>query len=103
MAHKLFIGGLSFSTTSDGLREFFAQCGDVTSASVITDQFSGRSRGFGFIEMSTSEEAGRAVSELNGRELDGRNLKVEVAKAKAAATSGGRSNGFGGGNRGPRW
>ena len=103
MAQKLFIGGLSFSTTSDGLREFFAQCGDVAAASVVTDQFSGRSRGFGFIEMSTAEEAGRAVAELNGRELDGRNLKIEVAKPKAPAASGGRGDGFGGGNRGPRW
>jgi RNA recognition motif-containing protein len=103
MAQKLFIGGLSFSTTSDTLREFFAQCGDVASANVINDQFSGRSRGFGFIEMSTVEEADRAVKELNGRELDGRNLKVEVAKAKSGAANGGRSGGFGGGNRGPRW
>lgn len=103
MAHKLFIGGLSFSTTSDTLRGFFAQCGDVASASVITDQFSGRSRGFGFIEMSTIEEADRAVKELNGRDLDGRNLKVEVAKAKSGAANGGRSGGFGEGNRGPRW
>jgi RNA recognition motif-containing protein len=101
MAQKLFIGGLSFSTTSDGLRDFFAQCGQVTSASVVTDQFSGRSRGFGFVEMSTAEEAAGALSQLNGRQLDGRQLRVEMAQA--SGTTGGRSGSFRGGTRGPRW
>ena len=86
MAQKLFIGGISFNTTSEGLREFFAQAGTVISANVITDQFSGRSRGFGFVEMATTEEAQRAVAELNGRDLDGRSLKVEVSKPKTADT-----------------
>ena len=84
MAQKLFVGSLSFSTNSEGLREFFGQAGSVLSASVVTDQFSGQSRGFGFVEMATAEEADRAVSELNGRTLDGRTLKVEIAKPKSS-------------------
>jgi RNA recognition motif-containing protein len=106
MAQKLFIGGLSFNTTNEGLREFFAQIGNVTSASVVTDQFSGRSRGFGFVEMATPEEAEQAVRQLNGRELDGRQLKVEMAKSKgsgAGAAGGYRREGGGGGGRGNRW
>ena len=71
MASKLYIGGLSYSTTSDGLREFFSQSGNVLSATVITDRFSGQSRGFGFVEMAAAEEAQTAISQLNGRELDG--------------------------------
>lgn len=93
MAHKLFVGGIAFSTTSEGLREFFTQSGTVVTANVITDQFSGRSRGFGFVEMETAEEATQAASQLNGRELDGRALKVELAKPK---TDGARGGGFGG-------
>jgi RNA recognition motif-containing protein len=105
MAQKLFVGGLSFNTTSDGLREFFAQCGTVVSANVVTDQFSGRSRGFGFVEMDSVEDAQKAVRELDGRELDGRRLKVEVAKPKAeggAGRGGGRGGGYGGGGGGGR-
>ena len=72
MASKLYIGGLAYSTTSEGLREFFTQCGNVLSATVITDRFSGQSRGFGFVEMGTAEDAQNAISQLSGRELDGR-------------------------------
>lgn len=100
MAQKLFVGGLSFSTTNQDLQEFFAQAGSVLSATVVTDQFSGRSRGFGFVEMSTTEEAERAVSQLNGRTLDGRQIKVEVSKPKAPMSP--RGSGFGGGGRGGR-
>src|SRR5438034_11801697 len=82
MAQKLFIGGLSFNTTSDGLREFFTQSGTVVSATVVTDQFSGRSKGSGFVEMLSNEQAQNAVAHLNGRDLDGRALNVEVAKPK---------------------
>jgi RNA recognition motif-containing protein len=99
MAEKLFVGSLAFTTTSDGLREFFTQSGEVLTANVITDQFSGRSRGFGFVEMATAADAQRAVADLNGRELDGRRLTVEVAKPKA---SGSRDSGFGGRRTG-RW
>ena len=85
MASKLYVGGLSYSTTGETLREYFAQCGTVESASVITDKFSGQSRGFGFIEMSTAEEAQRAISELNGKELDGRPLRINEAQERPAA------------------
>ena len=92
MAQKLFVGGLAFATTSDGLQEFFAKSGTVVSATVVTDQYSGQSRGFGFVEMSTAEEATNAVTQLNGRSLDGRALRVEVSKPKTAG--GPRSGGF---------
>ena len=98
MAQKLFVGGIAFSTTSEGLRTFFAQAGTVVSADVITDQFSGRSRGFGFVEMATAEEASQAATQLNGRDLDGRQLKVELAKPKTTGArsgdSGGRRDGW---------
>ena len=105
MAAKLYIGGLSYSTTSEGLREFFAQCGTVQSATVITDRFSGQSRGFGFVEMSTAEEAQKAIAQLNGRDLDGRRLTVAISNPQAPRTGGGRppggGRGPGGGGRGP--
>ena len=95
MAQKLFIGGLSFSTSSEKLRETFAQAGQVESAAVVTDRDIGQSRGFGFVEMSTVEEADQAIAKFNGKDLDGRQLRVEKA------TSGGsRSGGTGGGSRG---
>lgn len=100
MAQKLFVGGIAFSTTSEGLREFFGQSGEVVSANVVTDQFSGRSRGFGFVEMSTAEEATKAAAQLNGRELDGRQLRVEVAKPKSNGSGGGRG-GYGSGRGKP--
>ncbi|OGK98155.1 MAG: hypothetical protein A3E31_18230 [Candidatus Rokubacteria bacterium RIFCSPHIGHO2_12_FULL_73_22] len=92
MAHKLFIGGLPFSTSSDRLRELFAQAGGVESATVVMEQDTGRSRGFGFVEMTTAEEADAAVKKFNGQEMDGRTLKVELAKSAGA-----------GGGRGPRY
>ncbi|HEV8436860.1 MAG TPA: RNA-binding protein [Methylomirabilota bacterium] len=96
MAVKLFIGSLSFSTSSERLRETFARVGTVESASVVTDRDTGRSRGFGFVEMATTEEANDAVARLNGTELDGRRIKVELAKP------GGGAGGGGGGGGGPR-
>src|ERR1700741_4031800 len=101
MAAKLYVGGLSYSTTSEGLREFFAQCGTVQSATVITDRFSGQSRGFGFVEMSTAEEAQNAISQLNGRELDGRRITVEISNPQARTGGGGGGGRPGGGGRGP--
>src|SRR5439155_4860323 len=105
MASKLYIGGLAYSTTSDGLREFFTQSGNVLSATVITDRFSGQSRGFGFVEMATAEEAQNAISQLNGRELDGRRITVEISNPQAPRTGGGgRPEGGGrpgGGGGGP--
>ena len=74
MAQKLFIGGLSFSTSTDRLRETFAQAGQVESAAVVTDRDTGQSRGFGFVEMATVEEANEAITRFNGKELDGRTM-----------------------------
>jgi RNA recognition motif-containing protein len=95
MASKLYVGGLSYSTTSETLREYFAQCGTVESAAVITDKFSGQSRGFGFVEMATAEEAQRAISELNGKDLDGRKLTVNLSTPKAPGSGGGGPRGGG--------
>jgi RNA recognition motif-containing protein len=81
MAQKLFVGGLSFSTSNERLRELFAAAGTVESAVVVTDRDTGRSRGFGFVEMATPEEAEQAVQRYNGKEIDGRQLKVELAKS----------------------
>ena len=98
MAQKLFVGGIAFATTSERLREVFSQSGTVVSASVVTDRDTGQSRGFGFVEMSTPEEANQAVQALNGRDLDGRSLKVEISKPKSNDGGGGRrGGGFGGG------
>src|SRR5215468_9490690 len=95
MASKLYVGGLSYSTTGETLREYFSQCGTVESASVITDKFSGQSRGFGFIEMATAEEAQRAISELNGKELDGRKITVNVSNPRAPGSGGGGRGAYG--------
>jgi RNA recognition motif-containing protein len=100
MASKLYVGGLSYSTTSESLRQHFAQFGTVQSATVITDRMSGESRGFGFVEMSTDAEAQAAIGKLNDREFEGRKLMVNVAKAPGSGGSGGaRSGGVGGGPR----
>jgi cold-inducible RNA-binding protein len=101
MAHKLFIGGLSFSTTDERLRELFATAGGVESAVVVTDRDTGRSRGFGFVEMTTAEDADAAAKKFDGQMVDGRTLKVEVANS---AGSGGAGRGGGSGSRGAtRW
>ena len=108
MATKLFVGGLSYSTSNERLREVFAESGEVQSATVVTDRETGRSRGFGFVEMATNEEAEKAIARLNGQEVDGRRLQVEKAKesggggARRPAGSGG-GFGRGGGSRGGRW
>jgi RNA recognition motif-containing protein len=93
MASKLYVGGLAYSTTSDSLREYFAQCGTVESATVITDRLSGQSRGFGFVEMSSASEAQDAITKLNDRAFEGRKLLVNLAKAPGNA----------GPRRTPRW
>ena len=98
MASKLYVGGLSYSTTSESLREHFAQCGTVESAAVITDRMTGTSRGFGFVEMSTESEAQAAIAKLNDQTFEGRRLVVNVAKAPGSG-GGARSGGFGGGSR----
>jgi RNA recognition motif-containing protein len=83
MASKIYVGGLSYSTTSDALRQHFAQCGTVTSAEVVTERDSNQSRGFGFVEMSSEAEAQQAIAKLNDQPLDGRSLRVNIAKARA--------------------
>lgn len=102
MTQKLFIGGLSFSTSTERLREFFAQVEGVESASVITDRATGQSRGFGFVEMASPEAANSALQQLNGQELDGRQLRIELANPSGGGR-GSSSGGGGGGRGGNRW
>jgi RNA recognition motif-containing protein len=99
MSTKLYVGGLPYSVTEQQLSELFAQQGTVSSAKVITDKFTGQSRGFGFVEMSTAEEAKKAISALNGTQMDGRPLTVNEAKPQEKRTGGG-GGGFGGGGGG---
>lgn len=102
MAMKLYVGNLSFRTTSDDLREQFSQAGTVESASVIEDRETGRSRGFGFVEMATPEEGAAAIEMFNGKDVGGRNITVNEAKPRAdrGPGGGGGRGGFGGGGRG---
>src|SRR6266705_2844570 len=95
MATKLYVGNLSFQTTSDELKDHFAQAGSVESASVVEDRMTGRSRGFGFVEMATAEEAAAAIEQFNGKEFSGRNLTVNEARPRTDRPGGG----YGGGGR----
>lgn len=100
MATKLYIGGLPYTTTQDELQNAFAQAGTVTSATIITDKMTGRSRGFGFVEMSSDEEAQKAIEMWNGKDFGGRKLTVNEAKpleARPPRREGG--GGFGGGRQ----
>ena len=97
MGTKLYVGNLSFRTTSEELRDAFAAVGTVESASVIEDRDTGRSRGFAFVEMATAEEAAAAIEQFNGKDFGGRNLTVNEAKPRA--DRGGRGGGYGGGDR----
>jgi len=97
VATKLFVGNLSFNTTSEDLETLFGQVGAVTSASVISDKFTGRSRGFGFVEMTNSQDAQTAIERFNGAELQGRALTVNEAKPMVKRDFGGGSNRYGGG------
>jgi cold-inducible RNA-binding protein len=92
MAAKLFVGSLSWDTTDASLHDFFGSAGTVVSATVIMDKYTGKSRGFGFVEMSTDEEAKKAIETLNGQTLDNRQIIVNEAKPQAP-----RDNSFGGG------
>jgi RNA recognition motif-containing protein len=96
MGTKLYVGNLSFRTTSEELREAFAAVGTVESASVIEDRDTGRSRGFAFVEMATPEEAAAAIEQFNGKDFGGRNLTVNEAKPRTDR-GGGRGGGYGGG------
>ncbi len=96
MAAKLYVGGLSYDTVDADLRTFFEQAGIVQSASVVTDRYSGRSKGFGFVEMSTDAETRQAVSDLNGKSLGGRTIRVEESRPSSGPSgSGPRSSGSG--------
>jgi cold-inducible RNA-binding protein len=96
MPAKLFVGNLSFQATEEDLRELFAQAGTVESVRIVTDQFTGRPRGFGFVEMSTKEEAAKAIEMLNGRLFRDRNLVVDEARPQPQRGSGGPRGGPGG-------
>jgi cold-inducible RNA-binding protein len=100
MPAKLFVGNLSFQATEEDLRELFQQAGNVETVRIITDQFTGRPRGFGFVEMATKEEATKAVEMLNGRLFRDRNLVVDEARPQPQRSGGGGDRG--GGGRGPR-
>lgn len=103
MGTKLYVGGISYDTTEDGLRQAFAQAGTVASCSIILDRMTGRSKGFGFVEMSSGEEAQVAIDMWNGKELDGRRLTVNEARPmqpRAPRQGGGGYGGGHGGNRG---
>lgn len=97
MAKKLYVGGLSYDTTGETLKETFSQAGTVESAVVIMDRMSGRSKGFGFVEMATDDEAQAAIEMLNGKELDGRTITVNEARPQESRPP--RQGGFSRGGR----
>jgi RNA recognition motif-containing protein len=109
MGSKIYVGGLPYSATEQELNDLFAAHGTVESARVITDRFTGQSRGFGFVEMSSGEEASAAISALNGTQLGGRTLTVNEARPQEARSGGGdpgrggRGASGGGGGRRDRW
>ncbi len=99
MANKLFVGSLAYSVTDDELAAFFADAGTVASAKVIMDRDTNRSKGFGFVEMSSDEEAKAAVDSLNGKDLNGRAVAISEARPQAPRENrGGGGGGYGGGN-----
>jgi len=99
MSMKLYVGNLSFNTSGEDLQELFAQVGTVESATVVEDRETGRSRGFGFVEMSSKEEGQAAIQQFNGKEVGGRALNVNEAKPREER-GGGNRGGFGGGRNG---
>ncbi len=96
MANRLYVGNLSFHSTEDQINQHFSSCGEVVSVSVVMDRDTGRPRGFAFVEMASADAANKAVSELNGKELQGRSLRVDIAEDRRGGGGGGR----GGGGRG---
>jgi RNA recognition motif-containing protein len=93
MGSKIYVGGLPYSATDQQLQELFSPHGSVASAKVITDKFTGQSRGFGFVEMSSGEEASKAIAALNGTQMDGRTLTVNEAKPQEPRFGGGEGRG----------
>ena len=97
---NIYVGNLSYQSTEDELRDLFAEFGDVVSAKLIVDKFTGQSKGFGFVEMSNNSEAQKAMDELNGRDVNGRNVTVNQARPRQdRSRGGGGGRGYGGGNR----
>ena len=111
MQKKLFVGGLSYNTDVEEVRQLFLQAGEVVSANIIRDKFTNQSRGFGFVEMATEEQAAEAIKLFNGKELGGRNLVVNESRPQEKRSFGGPRPGGGGGGGGggfqkrrePRW
>lgn len=103
MSMKLYVGNLSFQSSSQDLEELFASIGAVESASVVEDRETGRSRGFGFVEMANQEDGEKAIAELNGTDFGGREIKVNEAKPREDRSGGGRGRGAYGGGGGDRW
>lgn len=101
MGNRLYVGNLSYDSTADGLRQTFSEFGEVTDAHVVIDRESGRSRGFGFVTMSSAQEARTAMEKMNGAVFDGRPIKVNEAEERPSRNGGGRG-GFGGGRSGGR-
>jgi RNA recognition motif-containing protein len=102
MSINIYVGNLSFDSNEGELRELFERYGSVESAKIISDQFTGRSRGFGFVEMANREEGLRAIQELDSTDFAGRSIKVNEARPKKSGGGGGRRDGGGGGGR-SRW
>ncbi len=103
MPSKLYVGNLAYTVSNDDLQQLFSQAGQVQSATVITDKFSGQSKGFGFVEMTTAQEVADAIRRFNDTELKGRNIKVNEARPRES-NFGNRDRDAGGGNRGrKRW
>ena len=103
MSNKLYVGNLSFRVTSEDLQEHFSTAGVVESANVVMDRETGRSRGFGFVEMADEDAANAAIAQFNGQEYDGRNMVVNEARPREDSRGGGgnrRAGGYGGGGRG---
>ena len=95
---NIYVGNLSYQSTEDELRDLFAEFGDVVSAKLIVDKFTGQSKGFGFVEMSNNSEAQKAMDELNGRDVNGRSITVNQARPRQERSRGGGRD-YGGGNR----
>lgn len=100
MSNKLYVGNLSFRVTSEDLQEYFGAAGAVDSANVVFDRETGRSRGFGFVEMADEDSANNAIAQFNGQEYDGRNIVVNEARPRDDRGGGGGNGGGGGGGRG---
>ena len=100
MGNRLYVGNLSFNTSSDALRAAFAECGDVADVHIVTDRETGQPRGFGFVTMGSSQDAEKAMQKMNGATLDGRQLRVNEAEERPQRSGGG--GGFGGGGGGGR-